>query len=432
MKGTSIRGIILTVLVVISVFLSYSLWKVQPDYEVIDNETVKKEQIAKLRQPEQVFRPTVVYYNQAEKHYTTQNLAMINALVKAGTTFDFSELIRTDKMNASYQGMVHQDNSIELVFPNAVPLSVYSQVFPLKGDNFDLNSFNRITFNLNKSENGLFSVYFGNDSNEQIYQGSIQQEQVDVLKNIMKEQKSELAEMDTIFKNKQYLFLSDKLVKLKQQQYVIETIDIGLFKNALFGDGNKVKGQDNSFTNGSSSMTVNPEEKVLTYVDPAQERRDTSQLSSSMKSEQIQSSFNFINDHWGWTGNYYYSGYSADSSTTAFSLFVQGLPVFNSDGMAQILVSEGTESVYKYQRPFFKLGAQITTESKEVTLPSSASVYRDLIKTVDADDIQMIIPGYVMRYEQSNTSYNNRIIELMPAWFYKYNGTWTPVKGGES
>ncbi|WP_077913409.1 two-component system activity regulator YycH [Listeria rocourtiae] len=42
MKSTKIRGILLTVLVVISIFLSYSLWKVQPDYEVIDNETVKK------------------------------------------------------------------------------------------------------------------------------------------------------------------------------------------------------------------------------------------------------------------------------------------------------------------------------------------------------------------------------------------------------
>ncbi|MBC1473938.1 transcriptional regulator [Listeria grandensis] len=431
MKGTKIRGIILTVLVVISVFLSYSLWKVQPDYEVIDNETVKKEQIAKLRQPEQVFRPTAVYLHQNESNYVTQNLTMINALVKAGTTFDFSELVRTDKMNASYQEMMHQDDSVELVFPNAVPLSIYSQVFRLKGDNFDLNSFNRITFSLTKSENGLFSVYYGNDSNNQIYQGSIQQDQVNMLKQILTEQKTVLEPVDELYKNKQYLFLSDAPVKLRQQQYVIETIDIGLFKNALFGDGSKVKGQDNSFTNGSSSMTVNPDAKVLTYVDPAQERRDTSQLSSAMKSEQIQASFSFINDHWGWTGNYYYSGYSADSSTTAFSLFVQGLPVFNDDGMSQILVSEGTESVYKYQRPFFKLGAQITTESKEVTLPSSVSVYENLIKTVEPDDIQMIVPGYVMGYEQNNNSYN-RVVELKPAWFYKYNGTWTPVVGGES
>ncbi|MBC6316143.1 YycH family regulatory protein [Listeria grandensis] len=431
MKGTKIRGIILTVLVVISVFLSYSLWKVQPDYEVIDNETVKKEQIAKLRQPEQVFRPTAVYLHQNESNYVTQNLTMINALVKAGTTFDFSELVRTDKMNASYQEMMHQDDSVELVFPNAVPLSIYSQVFRLKGDNFDLNSFNRITFNLTKSENGLFSVYFGNDSNEQIYQGSVQQDQVNMLKQILTEQKTVLAPVDEVYKNKQYLFLSNAPVKLRQQQYVIETIDIGLFKNALFGDGSKVKGQDNSFTNGSSSMTINPDAKVLTYVDPAQERRDTSQLSSAMKSEQIQASFNFINDHWGWTGNYYYSGYAADNSTTAFSLFVQGLPVFNDDGMSQILVSEGTESVYKYQRPFFKLGAQITTESKEVTLPSSVSVYENLIKTVEPNDIQMIVPGYVMGYEQNNNSYN-RVVELKPAWFYKYNGTWTPVVGGES
>ncbi|WP_051999534.1 two-component system activity regulator YycH [Listeria cornellensis] len=234
MKGTKIRGIILTVLVVISIFLSYSLWKVQPDYEVIDNETVKKEQIAKLRQPEQVFRPTMVYYHQNDNnHYMTQNVTMINALVKAGTTFDFSELVRTDKMTASYQGMMHQKNSMELVFPNAVPLSIYSQVFRLKGDNFDLNSFNRITFNLTKSENGLFSVYFGNDSNEQIYQGSIQQEQVDMLKQVLTEQKTVMASVNELYKNKQYLFLSDEPVKLQQQQYVIETIDIGLFKKCV-------------------------------------------------------------------------------------------------------------------------------------------------------------------------------------------------------
>lgn len=59
-----IRGTLLSVLVILSIVLSYFIWKGQPDYETINVKEVEKTSIDKQKTAMQVFRPMMIQANQ--------------------------------------------------------------------------------------------------------------------------------------------------------------------------------------------------------------------------------------------------------------------------------------------------------------------------------------------------------------------------------
>lgn len=138
----------------------------------------------------------------------------------------------------------------------------------------------------------------------------------------------------------------------------------------------------------------------------------------------IQDSFNFINEHAGWTDEYYFTGYDSTTGSANFGMFVDNLQVISGNGMSQISVTEGQEAVYKYSRPFFKLDYSIPRESDEVKLPSSATVYESLKNNsnIDITAVQMITLGYKMSWVEDKGL--KRIVELEPTWIFKYRGKW--------
>lgn len=279
---------------------------------------------------------------------------------------------------------------------------------------------------INNTDTGLHSVYFANDDQENIYQSSLQNKDIDKIEKIIKKNQNKLTQNNKLILNKRNMFLSSEETKLNRKKYIIDSLEINLFTSALFQDSGTVKSEGNTYTDGSSVIEMDTDNKVLEYVNPSQERTNPEDLSSAKRAGLIQDSFNFINDHAGWTGDgsYYFTGYTGESATTNFSLFIDNLQVYNENGMADISVTEGLEAVYKYMRPFFRLDTDVPGEKKEVTLPSSYSVYKQLSANpnVKAEEIEDIVPGYHMT--RSESSGMNRIVTLEPTWLYKYHDKW--------
>lgn len=427
MKKTGFRSFILTVLVILSVVLSYLIWKGQPDYEAINVKEIEKTTIDKTMTTSQVFRPYKLAVNTSDKNYQSLSAELLNELMTQGKAFSFSEVVLANKKsNEEYEKLIHKSGTIEIVYPNNIPFSIFAQIFQVEGDGLESAFFNRIIFDVNNTDTGLHSVYFVNDDQENIYQSSLQNKDIDKIEKIVKANGSKLTENDKLILNKRNLFLSSNEIKLNRKKYIIDSLEINQFTSALFQDYGTVKSEGNTYTDGSSVIEMDTENKVLEYVNPSQERTNPEDLSSAKRAGLIQDSFNFINDHAGWTGDggYYFTGYTGESATTNFSLFVDNLQVYNENGMADISVTEGIEAVYKYMRPFFRLDTDVPGEKKEETLPSSYTVYEELTTNpnVRAEDIQDIVPGYHMTRSESTGM--NRIVTLEPTWLYKYHNKW--------
>ncbi|EFR88943.1 two-component system activity regulator YycH [Listeria marthii] len=427
MKKTGFRSFVLTVLVVLSIVLSYFIWKGQPDYEAINVKEIEKTTIDKTMTTSQVFKPYKLAVNSNDNNYQSLDADLLNELMAQGKAFSFSEVVLANKKSSEdYEKLIHKNGTIEIIFPNDIPFSIFAQIFQVEGEGLESAFFNRIVFDINNTDTGLHSVYFANDDQENIYQSSLQNKDIDKIEKIVKKNEGKLTQNDKLLSNKRNLFLSTEKTKLDRKKYIIDSLEINLFTSALFQDSGTVKSEGNTYTDGSSVIEMDTDNKVLEYVNPSQERTNPEDLSSVKRAGLIQDSFNFVNDHAGWTGDgaYYFTGYAGESATTNFSLFIDNLQVYNENGMADISVTEGLEAVYKYMRPFFRLDTDVPGEKKEVTLQSSYSVYSALAQNpnVNAEEVEDIVPGYHMT--RSESSGMNRLVTLEPTWLYKYHDKW--------
>lgn len=97
MKKTGFRSFVLTILVILSVVLSYLIWKGQPDYEAINVKEIEKTTIDKTMTTSQVFRPYKLAVNANGKNYQSLNADLLNELIAQGKSFSFSEVVLATK-----------------------------------------------------------------------------------------------------------------------------------------------------------------------------------------------------------------------------------------------------------------------------------------------------------------------------------------------
>ena len=113
-----------------------------------------------------------------------------------------------------------------------------------------------------------------------------------------------------------------------------------------------------------------------------------------------------------------------DSREIAFRLYIDSLPVFNENGMAEIRVEYGTQAVKKYVRPYFNL-VEDPLDEQIVTLPSADEALKlfksDMGKQYDANKLTNMTVGYkLIQDDNSGTT----LFSLKPTWYYQYNGEW--------
>lgn len=431
-KKYGFRGLLLVILVIISIVLSYYIWKGQPNYEAINVKNVEKTTINKEQTTNETFKPYQLIWNKNNKQYSSIDENVIKQLIKRATNFGFSEVLASEKKKQeAYESIIHQNNTFELVYPSTIPFSILSQAFHISGKNLQSDSFNRIIFDRNATDTGLHTVYFANDKNQTIYQSSLQEKDLAVAEKLVTEAKDTFTQNDAIIDQKRRLYLSYSPVTLDSRKFIISSIKIDLFTAALFQDTDSIKNEGNNYTNGSSIIQVSPKYKTLEYVNQAQERSHPESLSKRKQATSIQDSFNFINEHAGWTGNFIFSGYDAKNGITNFNLEVHNMMVYNENNMSNIAVTQGQDSVFRYSRPYYMFESEIYSAKRKVKLESSYSAYQKIIKskTIDPDKIDALVPGYEMKrsnWENSSSSIN-RVVELEPVWLFQYNGIWYPI-----
>ena len=102
-------------------------------------------------------------------------------------------------------------------------------------------------------------------------------------------------------------------------------------------------------------------------------------------------------------------------------------PVFNENHMAEVTQEWGTNSISKYERPYFKLDMVSKNPIRDVQLPSGASVLYALKKnsSKELEDVEDIVVGYKMTRDTNES--NKKFLLFEPSWYYKLSGNWIRV-----
>ena len=130
MKYEKIKSILLTVLVALSIFLTWNLWTYQPEYDVIESTEAFDVSIGDERKELELIQPYKVFYHDEEQITGSPNEKEIDKVLEQMSSWRLTDAkdISSQYSQSEIENLVHSPGRIELVFPDSLPLSSYNKV----------------------------------------------------------------------------------------------------------------------------------------------------------------------------------------------------------------------------------------------------------------------------------------------------------------
>ncbi|GAA1382108.1 YycH family regulatory protein [Peribacillus frigoritolerans] len=434
------KSIILIILVGTSIFLTWSIWTYEPEYDLFEQSSEFIKIKSDVQIVSDVIKPVSILFHGNGQHFQTSNPAEINEMEKEFSQWRFRGIkeISVNRLQRKFDDFVHEDGSIEIEFSDDIPISLYKTVLNITDKEVPEFWFDRIIIKQKNISGNESAVYFVSYDQRKIYQGMVDSKK---LRNFMDSfyrgsyDKHPEYTAETI-NSKRTLFVPENPVEINRLEYYIDYLDIGDLKSALFINPKYVRQEPVSvgeeYTDGTRLMTVNKDNYLISYINPAQKSK-----SFGSSSDLLQKSIDFINEHAGWENNNYRFAYMSEhEQRVVFRLFVNGYPAFNESGMTEIEQIWGKEEIYSYDRPYFKLDSVLPSVGSAKTLPSGKEVVNQLKSkdNVDFNSVEDISIGY--RLNKSLDSKLVTLVTLEPTWYYRVGDKWFIVPfeegGGQS
>ncbi|MED1471493.1 YycH family regulatory protein [Bacillus salipaludis] len=427
MRYENIKSVILSLLVLISIVLTWNLWTYQPNYETMKNaNTVEEVSLSEKQEVQKILRPDQILYHISGHHYGTSNTDELEEIMKQLGQWTFLDVENYTEKAGNINNLVHGNGKAEIIFPGEIPIALYRSVLNFEGRKIPSFNFDRIVINVENSSKDFGTVYFVSSEHQQVFISHISSA---LLKGFQKDFYKKAVNLPRYFAYKptakRTIFLPESETEMMEYRYLPITLDSDEFKEALFSDPSFVQKSmlphGEEYTNDSSKMNVYYDSNMLVYVNPTVESEYTSNSYDLVKK-----SIDFVNEHGGWTDPYRYVSKDDYEQSVVFRLYsMDGYPVHNDQGASEIKEVWGKNEIMKYIRPNISLDLPLRSETKKMILPSGREALKFLEdrKNFNPDLLKKIELGYRMERD----SKENKIILLEPAWFYQYDDTWVQI-----
>lgn len=435
MTYENIKTIILTLLVTMSILFTWGIWTYQPQYEtMVNTKTVPEVSLSEQKDIKEIIKPDRIMYHYKDSHYGTYATSEIDLVMKelSQWNFDRSEEVSLQLEKNILTRLEENGGYAEIIFPDNVPMELYQSILNMKNKDANEIQFDRIFIDMENmtKENGY--VYFISIDKERAFRMPVTASFV----TNFKENFYELAPSNLRFSEyvveplseQRSIFVRTEPVNVSSYTYLLDLLPTEKFRDALFSDPSFVKRtytkSGEEYTDSTKLLSVNYNTNTILYVNPSQENTYTGNINNL-----LQQSVDFVNGHGGWTDNYRYVGIDEFEQTVLYRIYdAYGHPIFNNNGMSEILQIWGQSGVKQYMRNNFSIDRLV--ETSEVSLMSGIDVLEGLRKNEDfnVEFLQDLCIGYEMQRD-----FDGPLIHLKPAWFYKYNDQWwlVPSISGE-
>jgi len=429
-----IKSVTLIVLVAISGILSWNiLGSKSGDQEAVPSTEAEEIHIQAKMELSTLLLPSQIVLHQDNSHYLTVDDEYLERIVTDFTQLPFSSYVdvtnyyATENISEAFTDM----NAIELEFQTAIPFSVYKNLLTNSVNDYPAAEFNRIVIPFKGK-----SLYFLSLDKNRVMRATVDKQQLQLFINQYKEldQLSPATRL-TVGQNHQFIYVPKEEVTLPIRLFYLQTLNISDFKKLLFPNLENVQQEitvaGEESTDGTSMLTVFQETKVFSFVKPQSVQKQT--LSQATK---FQNTVDFMNSHAGWDSSwdgtqddgdgdrYRFAGQQSGEDRTVFRLQIDGRPVFNADGMSEIVLAVGAEGVHFYTRPYFFLDFEFSGEYPTKALISGEQVLEKLLirENFDVENLEAMKIGYTMTQNKKS----NQVI-LEPNWYIRYHNHWEEV-----
>ncbi len=431
LKYESIKSIILSILVGVSLLLTWSLWTYQPHYEELQNsETVQEVSFSSKKAIKDIVKPEQILYHIEGGFYGNLEEEEIEKVITKMSqwSLDTIEHVPLEEMNV--YSLVDNQDAVVILFRSPVTIDLYKSVLGIEEKDLPNFNFNQIIIPLNIDQGEHGFIYFASYEEEKIYRSMIPLALIsDFKRDYYEVGKSYPKYFSFTTAAGKRIYLPKGETEIQGYQYLSAPLDSNDFKDALFSEPSLVQknyiADREEYTDASSLMKVETDIKMISYIHPSEAGNQEIDTKDFLKR-----SIDFVNSHGGWTDNYRFVGIDEDQRKVYFQLYVQeGYPIFSENpntAISEVELVWGKTDISRYIRNNFSLDILTSTSSQK--LDSGDTVLEKIqgLYNFNSALLEDIKIGYQMKMNAQSL-----LIELEPCWYYLYNGVWKPLKNSE-
>lgn len=429
MRYETVKSILLTLLVLFSIGLTWSLWTYQPNLNLLQSgKYVEEVKMGERKEESKIIKPDRILYHIEGKHYGTSRVNEIDRLMKEMSGWVFFDVKNHTEQAGTFKQAVHGSGKVEIEYPHEVPIEVFRNILNFEEKKLPAFQFDRIVIDMKSLQKDRGVVYFANSRNREIYISYIS---ASLLTHFNRGFYERASQNHTYFTfeatDKRTIFLPEDETEMLAYKYLRKDLDSEEFKEALFANPSLVQksivSTGEEYANDSSKMNIYTNKLLLVFINPGDDNR---YLSGS--TNLLRQSIDFINQHYGWTDPYRFVYLDEATQRVTFRLYsMDGFPIFNEDGLSEINQFWGKNEITRLTRPTFAM--ELPFETTKVVRPSGREALEFLQsqKGFKPELLQDLILGYKMDRDPASS----RLITLEPSWFYLYNNKWSQISTDE-
>ena len=421
-----VKSVVLFLLVMLSVILTFIIWTYTPDYKIIEQTEGKEILIGSQKRMEDIIRPYKAIYRFDEEFTGTASNGVMKDIMKAFQGWNILDLVPiNNNLTANYVNeMIRTNNRMTIFFTGELPYSAFSSIFQFSDKEIPETTFNRMIIDWTNYGNKELQIFFISSNNKTLMRSRVSLQNTNpFIRDVIEPAKTYSAFKEIERDGFTSLYMPNDKIESTKYMYTFIEEPLESFKNVLFPNPNIVQRSIESamtekYQDGKSRMTVDSNLKSLTYVYPAVESSAIIEPSKLLKD-----SFEFINEHGGFTADYRYVSKNTNKNQLEYQQYLQGLPVYSDQVISKITTVWGDNVIFRYKRPYYSLVFDIPTEKEIKELPSGVEILEKIqqLNNFVLSDIDDVVVGYYLK--QDSTS----IMTLEPCWFVVHNGIATKL-----
>lgn len=414
------QSIALTVVVLLSLFISWIVWTNPFPYEGARHESYSNNQSQYTPQSMgDVYLPTKAIETNKKGNQNQLHSPKANLILSVKRELESWKLGRTNvvKQNNSdvYLSYLRRRNSLMLTYPDEVPSSVFNETFSQSIDTDRVNQINHIVIPLN----GQHEIYLLGDHHYSVYRVRVEKGNFSHIRRLLTSM--EQIPVDHKIINGVAVMMYPHSFELPELGYQITAQNIDTLSASLMSTNQHTtitankNGNETTYTDGTNRRLIyNRQNGTLKYENylSKDDRESTSQIFSHF--------YNKLTAIGMPLDNLRYDEVSEQGRRLNYRAYVNSFPIFNNDGYGEVTLESTSSGNERYWLSLYSLQVPLPIDHQMVKLPSSTDVINQLHATNRMRDIKDLRVGYIWK----SNSVNNHVVKLVPTYFIKYRGHW--------
>ncbi|OJH19857.1 hypothetical protein BLX88_05885 [Bacillus obstructivus] len=323
MKYETMKTVILVFLVGVSIYLTWTLWTFQVNYEEISNSEPVKE-VVEPKEVKEIVQPNKLVFHENDHYVGTTNETEINRVMDEIAAWKFYDIGEAKAYrNNDINKVLYGPNKLIIEFPDLVPFELYKGVLRVSDREIPNEEFDKLVIDLSNPSQKVATAYFINtkDNANKVFSGSASYTSLQAFVNKIKNKNESYVPYDSYkVTNGRSLLLPKDSVKLNRNRYYWDKLDgdiIERYKNALFPDPKVVEksldGNNIGYNDGTSFLNAKTDLGTISFINPGEK---TGNYHNGK--DLIKRSIDFVNQNGGWNDDFRYFSKNQEKSQVIF------------------------------------------------------------------------------------------------------------------